>query len=188
MYWQINKIWYSQVDWFENNFINFRLVSGFREARSLSQRQSALGGFYFERISMKLSKEFIESIDPCEGGREWFEENGMYDKETVVVIEKLIEQNYLSEANWLIVRTMSYRQYVSTCRYISSRPATWPHRYLISHHLSRHGNYISLYWDIRTNSQIPWLFASVRTCRPNTCSTFPYRLDNLLMPSLFPPK
>ena len=60
---------------------------------------------------MKITKEWLKEKGACDSGFEWF----IKQKETdgVEVVKKLITENKLLWANWLIVRIMDYKQYVS---------------------------------------------------------------------------
>ena len=59
----------------------------------------------------KISVEWLKEKNACTDGIEWF----VCQDETdgLKVIEKLIIEKQLSWANWLIVRIMNYKQYVS---------------------------------------------------------------------------
>ena len=60
---------------------------------------------------MKLTKKWLQEQLACQSGIDWF----VAQKETdgVKVVNKLVRQDEFDWANWLIVRIMSYKQYVS---------------------------------------------------------------------------
>ena len=60
---------------------------------------------------MIISEQWLKEKSACSSGVDWFVEQ----KETdgVKVVENLIVANKLQWANWLIVRIMNYKQYVS---------------------------------------------------------------------------
>jgi len=60
---------------------------------------------------MNITTEWLKEKRACYEGVKWFEEQT--EKDGVKVVEKLMEENQLDWANWLIVRIMTYRQYVS---------------------------------------------------------------------------
>ena len=60
---------------------------------------------------MVITKEWLEKEGACESGKDWF----LSQKETdgLEVVKKLIEDDRLPWADWLIIRIMTYKQYVS---------------------------------------------------------------------------
>ena len=60
---------------------------------------------------MKITKKFLREKEACSEGVKWF----LSQKETdgLKVVKKLIAENQLDWANWLIVRIMEYRDYVA---------------------------------------------------------------------------
>jgi len=60
---------------------------------------------------MEITKEFLKEKCACAKGYEWF----IKQKETdgIKVVKKLIKEDKHDWANWIIVRIMSYKQYVS---------------------------------------------------------------------------
>jgi len=60
---------------------------------------------------MKISKEWLREKRACVEGVQWFTEQKEIDG--LNVVKKLIKENRLGWANWLIVRIMEYKQYVS---------------------------------------------------------------------------
>ena len=57
---------------------------------------------------MKITKEWLQEINACASGIRWF----LNQKETdsIKVLEALIEDNELADANWLITRLMDRKQ------------------------------------------------------------------------------
>lgn len=68
---------------------------------------------------MNITKEWLKEKGACSAGAEWF----LKQKETdgVNVVKKLIKENQLDWANWLIVRIMDYKQYVSYAVYAAEQ-------------------------------------------------------------------
>ena len=68
---------------------------------------------------MKITKEFLKRKSACFEGVKWF----LSQKETngIKIIKKLIAENRLSWAGWLIVRLMNYKQCVSYAVYASEQ-------------------------------------------------------------------
>ena len=64
---------------------------------------------------MKITKEWLLKKEACSSGVKWF----LKQKETdgLEVVKKLIEEDNLNYANWLITRIMSYKQLVSSAVY-----------------------------------------------------------------------
>ena len=62
---------------------------------------------------MKITKEFLESKNACRQGLEFVIKNNFIGLEDVDFINGLIKKEKLNWANWLIVRVMDYKQYVS---------------------------------------------------------------------------
>ena len=60
---------------------------------------------------MKITKEWLEEKSACRSGVEWF--TTQKESDGVEVVKKLTKKKKLNWANWLIVRIMSYEQYVS---------------------------------------------------------------------------
>jgi hypothetical protein len=60
---------------------------------------------------MKITKKWLENKNACQDGIDWF--IAQSETDAVKIIESLIEQKQYSWANWLLVRIMSYRQYVA---------------------------------------------------------------------------
>ena len=61
---------------------------------------------------MKITIEWLVSKNACHDGLDWFVEQGK-EVEPIPLLYLLIEENQLEWANWLLVRVMEYKQYVS---------------------------------------------------------------------------
>ena len=57
---------------------------------------------------MKITREWLKEKWACNDGAEWFCEQTETDG--VKVVARLISENHLDWANWLIARVMSYDQ------------------------------------------------------------------------------
>ena len=68
---------------------------------------------------MKITEKWLQEQSACQSGIERF----LAQKETdgVKVVKKLISRDKLDWANWLIVRIMSYKQYVSYAVYAADQ-------------------------------------------------------------------
>ena len=64
---------------------------------------------------MKITKKWLEEKNACSSGTDWF----LAQEETdgIKVVKQLIQIKRLDWANWLIVRIMDYKQYVSYAVY-----------------------------------------------------------------------
>jgi hypothetical protein len=60
---------------------------------------------------MKITKEWLQEKNACADGVVWFKKQT--ESDGLEVVNKLITDNKLDWANWLIVRIMEYKQYVS---------------------------------------------------------------------------
>ena len=60
----------------------------------------------------KITIEWLVSKNACHDGLDWFVEQNK-EVEPIPLLKLLIEENQLNWANWLIVRVMEYKQYVS---------------------------------------------------------------------------
>ena len=69
---------------------------------------------------MKITKEWLAEKNACQDGFEWFVEQGK-EFEPIPLLNLLIEENQLDWANWLIVRVMEYKQYVSYAVYAAEQ-------------------------------------------------------------------
>jgi len=65
---------------------------------------------------MKITIEWLVSKNACHDGLDWFVEQGK-GVEPIPLLYLLIKENQLDWANWLIVRVMEYKQYVSYAVY-----------------------------------------------------------------------
>ena len=61
---------------------------------------------------MKITKEWLAEKNACQDGYNWFTKQNK-EFEPVPLLYLLIKKNQLNWANWLIVRVMEYKQYVS---------------------------------------------------------------------------
>ena len=68
---------------------------------------------------MKLSAEWLKEKNACGSGVEWWQAQKETDGKKVV--KKLIAEGKLDWANWLIVRIMEYKQYVSYAIYAAEQ-------------------------------------------------------------------
>lgn len=62
-----------------------------------------------------ITLKWLEKQDACKEGIEWFKNQS--ERNDLKIVEKLIAENKLDWANWLIVRLMTYKQYVSYAIY-----------------------------------------------------------------------
>ena len=68
----------------------------------------------------KITIEWLKSKDACHDGLDWFVEQGK-EVEPIPLLYLLIKKNQLDWANWLIVRVMDYKQYVSYAVYAAEQ-------------------------------------------------------------------
>ena len=68
----------------------------------------------------KITIEWLKSKDACHDGLDWFVEQGK-EVEPIPLLNLLIKENQLDWANWLIVRVMEYKQYVSYAVYAAEQ-------------------------------------------------------------------
>ena len=61
--------------------------------------------------NLKITTEYLQSLKACQKGIDWVAK--YEDKESTAVLRHLIADDKWNWANWLIVRIMDYRQYVS---------------------------------------------------------------------------
>jgi len=68
---------------------------------------------------VKITEKWLKEKDACGSGIVWFNEQ----KETdgLKVVKKLVKRDSLSWANWLIVRLMPYKMYVSYAVYAAEQ-------------------------------------------------------------------
>jgi len=70
--------------------------------------------------NMKITKEWLQKKDACQEGIDWFCNQKEID--SIVLIKKSIKEKlHLDWANWLIVRTMKYKQYVAYAIYAAEQ-------------------------------------------------------------------
>jgi len=69
---------------------------------------------------MKITIEWLVSKNACHDGLDWFVEQGK-EVEPIPLLNLLIEENQLEWANWLLVRVMEYKQYVSYAVYAAEQ-------------------------------------------------------------------
>jgi MoxR-like ATPase len=69
---------------------------------------------------MKLTKNWLTEKGACLDGRKYAEKN-LIGLSEVEVVRNLIESKNLKWANWFIVRTMTYKQYVSYAVYAAEQ-------------------------------------------------------------------
>lgn len=62
---------------------------------------------------MKIISEFLKEKGACVEGYKWVKENKLIGLDSIPFVNKLIENDKLEWANWLIVRVMEYKEYVS---------------------------------------------------------------------------
>jgi len=60
---------------------------------------------------LKITADWLKEKQACRSGVDWFINQS--ETEGVKVVKKLITEKHLDWANWLIVRIMNYKQYVS---------------------------------------------------------------------------
>jgi hypothetical protein len=72
---------------------------------------------------MKITTEWLREQKACDDGIVWFEAQfeSQAEADGIKVVEKLIAEQHLGWANWLIVRIMNYRQYVSYAVYAADQ-------------------------------------------------------------------
>ena len=68
---------------------------------------------------MKITEKWLTRKNACTDGIIWFK--AQKETDAVRVLEKLIADKKLSWANWLIVRVMKYKQYVSYAVYAAEQ-------------------------------------------------------------------
>jgi len=68
---------------------------------------------------MLINREWLKEKDACEGGRLWFYEKYGKDAEieSLIVLDALIADDRLSDANWFVVRIMERPQYLAYAIY-----------------------------------------------------------------------
>ena len=66
---------------------------------------------------MKITKRFLEKKNACQLDMEFVIENKLIGLTDIEFVKQLIKKDKLQWANWLIVRCMTYKQYVSYAVY-----------------------------------------------------------------------
>ena len=69
---------------------------------------------------MKITKEWLQKEKACIDGLEWFTKQNK-EFEPVPLLNLLIKKNQLDWSNWLLVRVMEYKQYVSYAVYAAEQ-------------------------------------------------------------------
>ena len=62
---------------------------------------------------MKITTRFLNDRNACQEGMQWVSDNKLIGMEALPFIDSLMCGDKLDWANWLIVRVMNYKQYVS---------------------------------------------------------------------------
>lgn len=70
---------------------------------------------------MKITKKFLEKQNACPEGIGYAVRSKLIGEDDIDVIKHLIRDGKLRWANWLIVRVMDYRQYVSYAVYAAEQ-------------------------------------------------------------------
>ena len=68
---------------------------------------------------MEITRKWLKEQRACADGIEWF--NAQKETDSLKVLDALIKDKKLDYANWLIVRLMTYRQYVSYAVYAAEQ-------------------------------------------------------------------
>ena len=74
---------------------------------------------------MKITIEWLVSKNACHDGLDWFVEQGK-EVEPIPLLYLLIKENQLEWANWLVVRVMDYKQYVSYAVFAAEQEKQYP--------------------------------------------------------------
>jgi hypothetical protein len=70
---------------------------------------------------MNVTLKFLEEKRACKKGLEWVTQHNLIGLERKEFIKKLMDSKKYNWANWLIVRTMGYKQYVSYAAYAAEQ-------------------------------------------------------------------
>ena len=62
---------------------------------------------------LKITKEFLREKNACAEGTKWVTQHKLIGLEDTSFLRELMEAKQYHWANWLIVRVMEYKQYVS---------------------------------------------------------------------------
>ncbi len=68
---------------------------------------------------MKLDQKWVEKWKPCRSGKDWLEKED--NRDSVIVLKKLIKEDHLDWANWAIVRIMKRKQYLAYAIFAAER-------------------------------------------------------------------
>jgi hypothetical protein len=68
---------------------------------------------------MKITKKWLIKKDACETGIDWF--SAQDEADGIKLVQKLMLESHFDWANWLIVRLMKYKQYVSYAVYCAEQ-------------------------------------------------------------------
>ena len=68
----------------------------------------------------KITIEWLVSKNACHDGLDWFAKQGK-EVEPIPLLNLLIKKNQLDWSNWLLVRVMDYKQYVSYAVYAAEQ-------------------------------------------------------------------
>jgi hypothetical protein len=81
-----------------------------------------------EGDKMKITEKWLNEKDACAGGQKWFK--NQTETDGVMVVKKLLAENKLDWANWLIVRIMVKGQYVKYAVFAAEQVAyLWEYKY-----------------------------------------------------------
>ena len=67
---------------------------------------------------MKITQDWVKKNEPCQAALDWWDKK---ERNPIVILKKLIQDNHLQWANWTIVRVMNYKQYVSYAVYAAEQ-------------------------------------------------------------------
>jgi hypothetical protein len=70
-------------------------------------------------VKVEITRKWLKEQRACADGIEWF--NAQKETDSLKVLDALIKDKKLDYANWLIVRLMTYRQYVSYAVYAAEQ-------------------------------------------------------------------
>jgi hypothetical protein len=70
---------------------------------------------------MIITTKFLKEKGACEEGYKWVKENKLIGLDSIPFVNKLIENDKLGWANWLIVRCMEYKECVSYAVYAAEQ-------------------------------------------------------------------
>ena len=70
---------------------------------------------------MKITLKFLENKNACQEGIDWAIKNNLIGLDGASVVKKLIKQDKLDWANWLIVRVMKRKQQIQYAIYAAEQ-------------------------------------------------------------------